>query len=38
MYIIDQIVSSKGFEYVIAVAFIFIFIVFYKFLSTGRKR
>jgi hypothetical protein len=36
MYILDQIISVKGFEYMIAVVFIFIFIVFYKFLTTDR--
>ena len=37
MYIIDQIFTAKGYEYMIAVGFIFVFIVFYKFLSTSRK-
>jgi hypothetical protein len=36
MYILDQIVSLKGFEYIIAVVFIFVFILFYKFLTTDR--
>lgn len=36
MYIIDQIFSAKGYEYMIAVGFIFVFILFYKFLSTDR--
>ncbi len=37
MYIIDQILSVKGYEYMIAVGFIFVFIVFYRFLNTSRK-
>ena len=36
MYILDQIISVKGFEYTIAVVFIFVFILFYKFLTTDR--
>lgn len=36
MYILDQIISEKGFEYMIAVVFIFVFILFYKFLTTDR--
>jgi hypothetical protein len=36
MYIFEQIFSAKGYEYMIAVGFIFVFIVFYKFLSTDR--
>ena len=36
MYILDQIISVKGFEYMIAVGFIFVFILFYKFLTTDR--
>jgi len=36
MYIFDQLLSAKGYEYIIAVAFLFIFIIFYKFLSTDR--
>jgi hypothetical protein len=36
MYIFEQIFSAKGYEYMIAVGFIFLFIVFYKFLSTDR--
>jgi len=36
MYILDQIFSAKGYEYMIAVGFIFVFILFYKFLSTDR--
>jgi hypothetical protein len=36
MYILDQIISVKGFEYIIAVVFIFVFILFYKFLTTDR--
>jgi hypothetical protein len=36
MYIFDQIFSAKGYEYMIAVLFLFIFIIFYKFLSTDR--
>jgi hypothetical protein len=36
MYIIDQLMSLKGFEYMIAGLFLFIFILFYKFLSTDR--
>jgi hypothetical protein len=36
MYILDQIISVKGFEYMIAVVFIFVFILFYKFLTTDR--
>ena len=38
MYIIDQIFSVKGYEYMIAIVFIFIFIVFYRFLNNERKR
>jgi len=36
MYILDQIMSIKGHEYIIAVVFIFVFIVFYKFLNTDK--
>ncbi|HMK48769.1 MAG TPA: hypothetical protein VK435_01855 [Thermodesulfovibrionales bacterium] len=36
MYIFEQIFSQKGYEYLIAVLFLFVFIVFYKFLSTDR--
>jgi hypothetical protein len=36
MYIFEQIFSAKGYEYMIAVGFIFVFIAFYKFLSTDR--
>lgn len=36
MFIIDQIFSAKGYEYVIAVGFIFVFILFYKFLSADK--
>jgi hypothetical protein len=36
MYIFEQIFSLKGFEYLIAVGFIFVFILFYKFLNTDR--
>jgi len=36
MYILDQIFSAKGYEYMIAVGFLFVFILFYKFLSTDR--
>lgn len=36
MYILDQIFSAKGYEYMIAVGFIFVFVIFYKFLSTDR--
>ena len=36
MYILEQILSAKGYEYMIAVLFIFVFIIFYKFLSTDR--
>jgi hypothetical protein len=36
MFIFEQIFSAKGYEYMIAVGFIFVFIVFYKFLSTDR--
>ena len=32
MYIIEQLLSAKGYEYVVAVIAIFIFIAFYKFL------
>lgn len=38
MYIFEQILSAKGYEYMIAVGFLFVFIVFYRFLSTERKR
>jgi hypothetical protein len=37
MYIFEQISTGKGYEYLIAVGFIFIFIAFYRFLSTRRK-
>jgi hypothetical protein len=37
MYIIDQILTAKGYEYMIAVGFIFLFIIFYRFLSRSRK-
>lgn len=37
MYLFEQILTGKGCEYFIAVGFIFIFIVFYRFLSTQRK-
>jgi len=37
MYVIDQILTAKGYEYMIAVGFIFLFIIFYKFLGTSRK-
>jgi hypothetical protein len=37
MYMFDQILTGKGYEYMIAVGFIFIFIVFYRFLNTKRK-
>jgi len=38
MYIFEQIFTTvKGYEYLIAAAFLFIFIVFYKFLSTEKK-
>lgn len=36
MYILDQIFSGKGYEYAIAVGFLFVFIVFYRFLCTDR--
>lgn len=36
MYIIEQILNVKGLEYLIAVGFIFVFILFYKFLNTDR--
>jgi len=36
MYILDQLISIKGYEYILAAGFIFIFILFYKFLSTDR--
>jgi len=38
MRILDQILTGKGYEYMIAVGFVFIFIVFYQFLNTKRKR
>ena len=37
MYIIEQILTAKGYEYMIAAGFIFLFIIFYKFLGTSRK-
>ena len=37
MYIFEQIFTGKGYEYLIAVGFIFIFIAFYRFLNTKRK-
>ena len=36
MYIFDQILSAKGYEYMIAVGFLFVFIIFYKFLSKDK--
>jgi hypothetical protein len=36
MYILEQLLSMKGYEYAIAVVFIFVFIVFYKFLHTDK--
>ena len=36
MYIVDQIMSVKGYEYIIAGLFLFVFILFYKFLDTDR--
>ncbi len=36
MYILEQIFSAKGYEYMIAVGVIFVFILFYKFLSTDK--
>jgi hypothetical protein len=36
MYIIEQLMSAKGYEYMVAVLSIFVFILFYKFLSTDR--
>lgn len=36
MYIVEQIMSVKGYEYIIAGLFLFVFIVFYKFLNTDR--
>lgn len=38
VYIIEQILTAKGYEYMVAVGFIFVFILFYRFLSTERKR
>jgi hypothetical protein len=37
MDIIEQLMSSKGYEYIVAVLAIFVFILFYKFLSTDRS-
>jgi hypothetical protein len=36
MYILDQILSIKGYEYIIAVGSLFVFIIFYRFLITDR--
>ena len=36
MYIIEQLLSSKGYEYMVAGLSIFVFILFYKFLITDR--
>jgi|GEM_PF-550353 len=37
MYIFEQIFHTvKGYEYLIAVGFLFLFIFFYKFLSTDK--
>ena len=36
MYIFEQLLTAKGYEYIVAVIAIFIFILFYKFLSTDR--
>lgn len=36
MYIFEQLLSAKGYEYVIAVGSLFIFIIFYRFLITDR--
>jgi hypothetical protein len=36
MYILDQILSVKGYEYIIAVGSLFIFILFYRFLIRDR--
>ena len=33
MYIIEQLLTAKGYEYFIAVIAIFVFIAFYKFLN-----
>jgi hypothetical protein len=37
MYLFEQILTGKGCEYFIAVGFIFVFIVFYRFLNSQRK-
>ena len=37
MYAIEQLLTGKGYEYMIAVGSLFLFIIFYKFLSTRRK-
>jgi hypothetical protein len=37
MYIFEQILTGKGHEYMIAVGFVFVFIVFYRFLNSKRK-
>jgi hypothetical protein len=33
MYILEQLLTAKGYEYMIAVLAIFIFIAFYKFIT-----
>jgi hypothetical protein len=33
MYILEQLFTAKGYEYIIAVLAIFVFIAFYKFLN-----
>lgn len=37
MYIIEQLFTAKGYEYIIAVLAIFVFILFYKFLITDKS-
>jgi hypothetical protein len=37
MYILEQLFTAKGYEYMIAALAIFIFILFYKFLIEDRK-
>jgi hypothetical protein len=36
MTILEQLMSIKGYEYIIAGMFLFVFILFYRFLSTDR--
>lgn len=35
VYILEQLFTAKGYEYIVAVLAIFVFIAFYKFLNRG---